>query len=90
MAQPRYHNCIICNNGTANHMSMNCPYGSKLSHGTKVSNLSNISRVGLLPSSTGRLGGGLYLTTPDTAKVIAAYKGQENWCMCYSLYSKSW
>ena len=50
--------------------------GTKLCHGTRVSNLSSISKVGLLPSAGGRLGAGLYLTTEDNARRIAAYRGQ--------------
>eukprot|EP01083_Nonionella_stella_P022602 62506_1 len=79
MAQQKVYNCPICNNYRATHLPMNCPYGMKLSHGTKVSNLSNICRVGLLPSNKGRLGAGLYLTSPQVAATISTYKGYHNY-----------
>ena len=54
---------------------MNCPYGVQLSHGTKVSNLSPISQIGFLASKHGRLGPGLYLTTPHYVRSIAEHRG---------------
>jgi len=69
------HNCVICGNGHANHLPMNCPYGTTLSHGTKVSHLSSISQIGFLASKIGRLGPGLYLTTKQHATAIAAHRG---------------
>eukprot|EP01083_Nonionella_stella_P003407 9734_1 len=75
MAQATYH-CTLCDKYNTTHKPMHCPSGVQLSHGTRVSNMSPISKQGLLPSKGGRLGAGIYLTTPQHARAIAALRGQ--------------
>jgi len=75
MAQQKTYNCQLCNNRYATHSPMDCPHGTRLCHGTKVSNLSNIPQVGF-QSNAGRLGAGLYLTDAANARAISVYRGQ--------------
>lgn len=69
------HYCRVCGENDSNHLARNCSQGTRLSHGTKVSNLSSISLNGLNISNKGRLGPGLYLTTEQNARNIAKHRG---------------
>lgn len=69
------HYCRVCESSDSDHLAMNCPKGTTLYHGTRVTSISPISLTGLKGSSSGRLGPGLYLTTKAEAFKIAEHYG---------------
>ena len=72
----KYHYCLLCDDSNSDHMAWNCPYGVNLYHGTKAINLIPIviEKEGLKPSTSGRLGPGIYFATRDIAWKIAKYR----------------
>ncbi|TNV76669.1 hypothetical protein FGO68_gene10814 [Halteria grandinella] len=70
------HYCKICKSSDSNHKARNCPQGINLYHGTKVSVISKIISEGLNPSTSGRIGPGIYFANLDTAMHVANSRGQ--------------
>jgi hypothetical protein len=70
------HQCYLCGNNNSNHISANCSnrYNCFLYHGTRIYSLFPITMNGILPSSSGRLGPGVYLSTLDSARTIAHHR----------------
>ena len=60
-----------------NHFSQDCPKGRRLYHGTRLSSIKGITSKGLQPSSSGRLGPGIYFTQNfDVAKRISLHRDE--------------
>lgn len=93
------HKCKHCGDKDADHRSTYCPKirrrgyrvpdcnpGIELCHGTKMENMPGISRDGLFPSKSGRLGPGIYFTEEQYAKQIAKYRGNgKGQCVIYCM-----
>ncbi|CAF4979131.1 unnamed protein product [Rotaria magnacalcarata] len=59
-----------------------CVYKVYLFHGTRCSSADSILAHGLNPSTEGRLGPGIYLTTRKAARWVAEHRGNgEMWCV---------
>lgn len=73
--------CHLCNSNTKEHRCEECPQRhnvTHLCHGTKIDDLKNTTLTTLCNS--GRLGPGLYLTTPSMAETIANSSHRQGSC----------
>ena len=69
------HHCRLCGAKNSNHFSQDCRKGRKLYHGTSLSSIKGISSKGLQPSTSGRLGPGIYFADSfDVAKGISLHR----------------
>ncbi|GAV01285.1 hypothetical protein RvY_12022 [Ramazzottius varieornatus] len=72
------HHCALCGNDDSHHVSSDCymRHACILGHGTKVGAASPITRSGLLMSTEGRLGPGIYFAAIPTARVIGKWRNE--------------
>ena len=71
------HFCTLCKKDDVTHFAMNCSEGIDLWHGTRMTNLIDISlNKGLKASNDGRLGKGVYFANKEVATAVSRYRGK--------------
>ena len=86
----RAHNCRLCSSQDSAHFSMNCPKGGILYHGTRLSSIKGISYQSLRPSTSGRLGQGVYFTySLQVAEKISRKRGTGNVAAVFEYWKRS-